>query len=133
MLANLDIKELWNVDMHEKSLAGARDFPGSRFNESIYGHKMRLILNGCRPESYVNAGVLLMNLKRIREGGNLLELTVEWLMRRSRMAVAPDQDALNSIFYGDIQVINSKFNTNVYRSEISDCIIHSYGASLEIG
>lgn len=124
IIVDLDILELWKTDINNYFLAGAIDLPGENFNDNLHAEKMRLLLNGCRPETYINAGVLLMNLKRIREKLSLSKAGLEWLSRRRDMAVAADQDALNAIFAGDIKVIDSRFNRNVWASDMSGSIIH---------
>ena len=125
ILVGIDIKELWDIDLEDKTLAGAVDFPGQRFNSSICRQKMRIILNGCRPETYINAGVLLINLNRIRKHGSLFQIGTEWILRRGKMALAPDQDALNSIFRNEIKIIDSRFNQNVLKLDMSNCIMHT--------
>ncbi len=125
VLIGIDIKELWDIDLEDKTLAGAVDLPGLKFNSSIYQQKMRIILNGCKPETYINAGVLLMNLKRIRQRGSLFQIGTQWILRRGRMALAPDQDALNSIFRNEIKIIDSRFNQNVLKPNMSNCIMHT--------
>ena len=124
VICDMDILEMWSINMEGKTLAGAIDMPGLSFNNSFYAQKMRLLLNGCRPETYINAGVLLMNLNRIRERGNLLTIAADWLAKRGKMALAADQDALNAIFVGDIKVIDSRFNQNVLVQDMSGRIIH---------
>ena len=115
------------IDIKDNSLAGAVDLPGKKLNFSFYHWKMRILLNGCKPDTYINSGVLLMNLSRIRERGNLFRIGMGWILRRGRMAVAPDQDALNAIFRDDIKIINSRFNQNVLKQDMSDCIMHTLG------
>ena len=123
VLCNRDIADLWNIDVHDYAMAGGIDLP--ELNGSIYREKMRLVLNGCRPETYINSGVLLMNLARIRERGVLSQMCIDWLARRGEMALAADQDALNSIFAGDIKILDSTFNQNILIPDMSGCIIHT--------
>ena len=124
VLVNMDIKELWGLDNGNKSILGAIDLPDTKYNNSIYFEKMRIILNGSHPKTYINSGVLLMNLSRMREHGNLFALVNDWLAERGYMALAPDQDAINAIFHDDMQIIDSRFNQNVLIPDVSGCIIH---------
>ena len=128
VLVNMDINELWTIDDGNKAICGAVDLPGARFNTSFFAEKMRLILNGSRPENYINAGVLVMNLDRIRQRGNLFTLITDWIAKRGHMAHAPDQDAINAVFHDDIQLLDSRFNTNIRTQNISGCIVHMLGS-----
>lgn len=76
LFVNRDIKELWDVDICEYCLAGVAD-------EGVDIHNYPKILNkypGIKKESYFNAGVLYMNLKKLREFGNLKKLVVDFLV-----------------------------------------------------
>ena len=67
LFVNRDIKELWDVDVREYYLAGVAD-------EGVAVHYHPRILNKyheIKKESYFNLGVLYMNLKKLREFGNL--------------------------------------------------------------
>ncbi len=124
ILVNMDIAELWAVDNGSKTICGALDMPGDKLNNSFFREKMRLLLNGFRPENYINSGVLVMNLDRIRQRGSLFTLITDWISERGLMVLAPDQDAINAVFHGDIQIIDSKFNTNLRTQDISGRIVH---------
>lgn len=124
VLFDMDIKEFWEIDMENNIIVGALDMPELGGCFSFRDEKMKLVLNGSRPEKYINAGVIMIDLKRMRERGNLFHIASEWILRRDRMAPSPDQDALNSIFCDDIKVISNRFNNNTFKMEASDCIIH---------
>ena len=70
ILVNLDINELWTVDLEGKPLAAVPEF--------FTGFPTKGVMNfsPCRknfvdPHDYFNAGVLLMDLDQIRGGHNL--------------------------------------------------------------
>jgi len=77
VVLNGDISELYGLDISEYELAGVPDYYGRWF----FGR------------TYVNSGVILLNLARIRETG-LFRKAV--LMCRDRRVFLPDQTALNS-------------------------------------
>ena len=59
--------------------------------------------------NYINSGVLLMNMKRLREvdiEGKFLRLTKEYSLR----TVAPDQDYLNVLCWGNINYLDPNWN-----------------------
>jgi lipopolysaccharide biosynthesis glycosyltransferase len=63
VVVNMDIRKLWDIPVEGYSFAGVLDVPCASFSPAAY--KMRLI--GCDRRTYINSGVLLMNLPRIRE------------------------------------------------------------------
>ncbi len=67
-------------------------------------------LNGCPSSSYINSGVLLMDLKRIRGRGNLFQMSMKWRYRHRHSNRCIDQDILNSLFLGSIKFLDIKFN-----------------------
>ena len=126
VIVNMDIRELWEVDMNGKSLAGARDFPYSqKFMNRIRGKYL-----GINMRDYINSGVLLMNLRKIRECGLLYKIASDLIVSNRALIFAPDQDALNAIFCGDIEIISNRFNRILYgkffpREYMSNCVIHA--------
>ena len=105
LFVNRDIKELWDVDICEYCLAGVAD-------EGVDIHNYPKILNkypGIKKESYFNAGVLYMNLKKLREFGNLKKLVVDFLVENPEAGL-PDQDALNVIFHNKVLYLDGSWN-----------------------
>ena len=105
VLVNLDIQELWDIDMEGKCLAGVADCT-KRFSANSF----RIHLLGGSHSSYVNAGVLLMDLERIRERDNFLEVCPAWFKEHHRLANLADQDFLNVFFQDSIRLIPGRFN-----------------------
>ena len=75
MMANGDISELYNIDIEEYEYAAVKEKYGSKI--------IRL--------DYINAGMLLLNMKKIRQTG-LLEKARE--MIKTRKLLFADQDAI---------------------------------------
>ena len=129
-IVNLDIRELWNVDLDGKSLAGVLDVGFYRKSWlSHYG--ISCMINGCRASSYINSGVLIMNLKEIRKSGYFFSTSIRWLKIHSCSSSLPDQDMYNALFYGSIKILAWKFNYRPdYHSEVlSKVIIHNAGTN----
>ncbi len=63
---------------------------------------------GIDEATYFNSGVMLLNLKRMRNEGLSAKL-VEFFRCHQDVA-SPDQDALNSIFMGKVKIIEPKWN-----------------------
>lgn len=130
LFVNRDIKELWDVDICEYCLAGVAD-------EGVDIHNYPKILNkypGIKKESYFNAGVLYMNLKKLREFGNLKKLVVDFLIENPE-ADLPDQDALNVLFHNKVLYLDGSWNQFVFMHrkdnvEKLDKAIFHYAADL---
>lgn len=109
LFVNRDIKELWDVDVREYCLAGVVD-------EGVAVHNYPRILNKypeIKKESYFNSGVLYMNLKKIREFGNLKKLVVDFLIENPE-ADLPNQDALNVLFHNKVLYLDGSWNQFVF-------------------
>ena len=60
IVVNLDVKELWDIDIAQKHVAGVKDtFLGG------LGERTRQKLNGGNFDDYINSGVLVMNLAMV--------------------------------------------------------------------
>ncbi len=131
VVVNLDIKELWNIDIENYAMAATLH---PKRKKTIYGKifsYLRERIHKSDRNKYFNAGVLLMNLKLIRETCNLFEISAKWLERYADTAYCPDQDALNSLFRGKIKFIDLKFNNQnpENEAETKNSIIHTPGIS----
>ena len=114
IIVNLDINELWCTDVENFYMAAVRDegmmkILKTKSNVCVY-EKIRAIINNYRIQDYFNAGIMLMNLAKIRRNGNLLEQSLEFLKRHTHSTPLLDQDILNSIFSGHIKLLDSRFN-----------------------
>ncbi len=125
LVVNLDLAELWNADIGGRSIAGAVD---EGIGDTYSRSKMRSVVGS--DEDYLNAGVLVMDLKRIREEHELFSESMDYLDSRKN-AIMLDQDALNHIFIGDKTVLDRKYNriaSSVSAEEgFGDKIIHFAG------
>ena len=85
-----NVEELYNIDMEEYEIAAARDFIG------------RLWID----VDYLNSGVVLMNLKKLRETKGL-EKSVQMCITKKMML--PDQTALNRCCKSKL-ILEDRFN-----------------------
>ncbi len=85
-----DLRELYDIDVTEYEFAGALDYYGRRFIDPYY----------------VNAGVLLFNLDKIKET-KLFKKCIALL--NEKRVFLPDQTALNKYAKSKL-IINTKFN-----------------------
>ena len=121
-LVNLDIKTMWDIDVNDYCLAAVHDPIFETIAEAV-----RDWLNGCSNKTFVNAGVMIMNLDKIRERGNLFNNAMTWIEKRVHIMQFSDQDVINNLFYGSIKLIDSKFNkcNPLTEEALPDSIIHT--------
>jgi len=102
-ITNLDISELWNTDMHEAIIAATHDVKEYK----IPGIEQQ------RDNCYFNAGVLLLDLAKIREEsiikGSLLKRGLLFFNKYQPKYL--DQDFLNSEFYDRVCYFDQRFDT----------------------
>lgn len=106
ILVNRDIKELWDIDMQDYCLAAVPDYPTVNGRGKPYPVAQKVVLNS----RYFNAGVLFMNLDRIRAHGNMSRNVIEYL-EDNPGAYLPDQDALNVVYGDDTLLLEESWNT----------------------
>lgn len=101
VVSNLD--ELWNLNIDEYYIAGTTD-SGMMKDGVVY----LKFINANIP--YVNSGVLLMNLKHIRED----KIDKKWLniINKERL-MYPDQDSINVSCKDHIFIFDPKFNSSL--------------------
>ena len=95
VICRLDPSEFYNTDMTDFSIAGSLDFYGSWF----FRNKPLI-------RDYLNSGVLLLNLKRIRENSLFVECRNKCKNQKMFM---PDQSAINKLCE-DKKICHRKFN-----------------------
>ena len=93
------LDELWNMDMTDYAIAGVIDSGVRRFRlPYLPGY-----------EKYVNAGVLVMNLKFIKD--HKLDGAIDGFLHRQECTFK-DQDAVNTIFFPHIKLLDPQWNSN---------------------
>ena len=118
IVVTIDIQELWSVPLVAENYAlGGVLLPDKKLSSempdmSINYKELRLSKNGICRERYINAGVLLMNLKKIRgESIKKAPLFVRALRYLETYSPAlPDEMFLNAEYLGDIKYLPLKFN-----------------------
>jgi lipopolysaccharide biosynthesis glycosyltransferase len=100
-----NIDELCDIQMGTKILAGVPDCNDADRRRS-------LMLPG--PELYINAGVLVIDLKRWRES-NLTRLAQDIIMQFNDSLYYFDQDVINIMLRGTILPLNLQWNFAVWR------------------
>ena len=93
-----NVEDLWNVDLKDNVLAGVKE-PGE--------WSKHLNIDGM-DNKYINSGVLLMNLKEIRNQ-KLDDKMIELL--NTNFYYYPDQDVINIVCKDKIKYISNKYNS----------------------
>lgn len=125
VVVDLDIRELWDIPLEGNSLAGVLDHSHEKSNRTFSHEAIRAKLLGCRLPSYVNAGVLVMDLDRIRRHGDFFSTAMNWLAHHRHSATLADQDILNVLFCGDIKLIDNRFNNRNLDGDTKGSIMHA--------
>lgn len=104
MIVNGSLHDLWNCELDGMFLAAARDriimLLGSGIEDEL-------------PEDavYMNSGMLLMDLKKMREGYDQEEIQ-DLLRRKEKKLQFPDQDMLNILWGAQIKQVEDGYNLN---------------------
>ena len=98
-----DISELYDTDMHGNLIGVCKD---SSVNDAPELQRYMTESLGLKLGDYFNSGMLLMNMKALREV-NLAEHFLYLLNKYHFDCIAPDQDYLNSMCYGKIEYLES--------------------------
>ena len=129
VIVNTDIVKLWNTPIDNYFLAACHD-------EVIVpqwpNQKKRYYISKDIPvDSYFNSGVLLLNLKKLREN-KFTETAFDFLVNNQDVEF-PDEIALNWFCRGEYLRLDTKYNIFVFRKDaeqyIDDCILHYVGGS----
>lgn len=109
IVVNDDLENLFNIDLENKALGAVSDIV---FLSLCMNNKSIELANSKKIGikniwEYFNAGVLLMDIKKMNKISSCAELLN--LCEKQRF-LWQDQDALNVVFQGKVKLINSKWN-----------------------
>ena len=91
---NDSLNKLYKIDMEDKPIAGVQDIK-----------KKMLVKN----PTYVNAGMLIFDLKRMREL-NLEEVFLNWTQKHLVNITCGDQEIINEVCKGQIKLLPDEWN-----------------------
>ena len=124
IVVTMNIAELWRISVDECAVAAVRDTASTNYNRGGFvGWRPRQVwsLLGIVPGEYFNAGVLVLNLKKLRNNYNFLEAVTKFYVKYKKCITFADQDCLNHIFADDKILIDERFN----RIDVSHVDEHS--------
>ena len=114
-----DLWEMFSTDLEDNYIGGGLDAPIIKTHKTT-DYAARLGMDGI--DSYINAGVLLMDLKKLRED-NMEKVFYEFIPElKTRKLRCKDQDTLNSTCYGKIKILPKEYNlfSKYYVAELTD-------------
>lgn len=94
-----NIEDLWNTDFEDNVLVGVHE--GGEWNKHLWTYGL--------DDTYINSGVLLMNLKALRE--EKLDDSMIYLLNNNRYAF-PDQDVINLVCRNRIKHVSNVYNSS---------------------
>lgn len=97
-------KELWNLNISDYYCAGVLDGINTAVKEKL-GFK--------KEENYINAGFLLVNLKKWREE-NVEEKFIKFMVENQHRFYQHDQGVINNVFKNNILIVEPKYNLQIY-------------------
>lgn len=118
-----DIAELYDYDLGENYIGACNDL--SVINVPVFTEYMRKHV-GIDKTRYINSGVLLLNLKKMRNN-NFDEHFINLLSKYHFDSVAPDQDYINAICEDKILYLPSSWNTmpnTIFEKDENAKLIH---------
>lgn len=131
IVVNLDIKELWNVNLEKFFIAACHD-PGV-FSQQV--EPAPCADGSITLYEYFNAGVLLLNLNKIRRMKNFSQKCIDILRTNSHYTLL-DQDVFNVMFNGKVKYLPDCYNyfSRYIRKKVKEekCICHFSGDSVKI-
>ena len=101
-----DLSELFNTDLKNDYIAGVVS-PVYYFNQKLHCKR----LNIPTTKNYINAGMMIINLKLIRQDN----MTQKFIELSKRNYSSQDQDVLNVACFGKIKTLPPKYNVQVMR------------------
>lgn len=101
-----DISELYETNLEDNLIGASVDYSIQNIPEFAQYTKDGV---GVAVSEYINSGVLLMNLKKLREK-SIDTRFLELLNTYHFDSIAPDQDYLNAMCYGNIKYISGSWD-----------------------
>lgn len=109
VIANYDVAELFDIDIEDYFLVGTRDADSAAnyINDEDYHNYLDDVIKLENPYDYMQAGIIVMNLKKFRKECSTAKLLKTALSRNWRFH---DQDTLNYLCKGKIKFIDYAWN-----------------------
>jgi len=132
LLVNKDIYDLWKIDINDYYLAAVPDMGINHGAPTPFPVKQ----NQVKDTHYFNAGVLYLNLNKIRQKGSMYKAVLHYL-QNAKDALLPDQDALNALYTDSVLLLNNNWNffahmVHCSKEKLAAKIYHYAGTKLKL-
>ena len=140
LIVNLDVAELWRIELGDKPLAAVPETEADAFAYKRWTAAQKYLIREqlIGFEEYFNAGVLLMNLKRFQNAEQRLPDGIKFYVEHPQ-CVAFDQDIMNYLFAKECIRLPARFDSFVSNKRLlgetkrADREIYHYvGESLQL-
>ena len=134
-IVHMDIAKLWNVDMGNARVAAVPDSVMALMPLDL---APPVVKKGfVQQDKYFNSGVMLMDMKFLREHQHITDDVVDFLSQDEAYLKYPDQDFLNCIFAKSCLLLPIEYNLLVNLARLQDiyngeAIIHYAGGALRL-
>lgn len=112
IIVNGSLQDLWNTELGDKTIAGVLD----RHSGSI---RLYNRLEYPLEYGYINAGVLLINLKRWRED-DIFKKALSLAIQKPERLKNHDQDILNILYFDKKEILDFRYNLLEYYLYVED-------------
>ena len=133
IIVNLDINELWQIKLQDKALAAVPEVKIANDPSNI-SIRYLVTSNLVAQKDYFNSGVLVMNLKNLRQYEERIITGIIWRNEHTQCEYF-DQDILNYVFSKDYLKLDEKFDRFISKARNSnkdyDAIYHYIGDTLQ--
>jgi len=113
IVVELDIAELWKIDIGNAAVAAVRDVETYNFiktGKMSWRSKMIYKIMGIDVSKYFNGGVLIMNLDKIRTNYSFANEVIRFYSKYGNITTYGNQDCLNYVFANDCELLDEKYN-----------------------
>ncbi len=115
IVVNLDLAELWHINLNDKPLAAADEVRADTFDHPSNASNNYLVTNGLVDyNDYFNSGVLLMNLNILRGEEKNFFRGIKFVGEHPLYFL--DQDVLNYLYSKNYLKLSEKFNAFVRKA-----------------
>ena len=116
IIVRKDLWDMYNTDLKGKYIGAVKDVYHQMYGGSDYAYKLGVKST----KQYINAGILVMNLKKIRED-NMEKKFNDFIPKlEPRKLNYNDQDVLNATCYDKIKFISPEYNAIEFMMFIND-------------
>lgn len=124
IIVNKDLSEFWNVDITNYSVAGVPDL------YAMFSAKVIEKIGYKETFQYINAGIILINLKYWREQ-NLINTFIDFYNEKHDIITFYDQDIINGTLYDTKLLLPMKFNVIDFYYTLKPKDLHQYKSEVD--